>query len=239
MGNHYHLALETPSANLSDGMKWLQGVYATRYNRFRKQQGHLFQGRFKSIVVEDFERLAGLCHYIHLNAVRAGIVDVSRLAGYRYSSYYWLNNRKGRRAFLSFDAFLEGSGGLKNTVAGRRKYGQYLAWLNEDEPQQEAYFFERMSKGWAHGSKEFKKGLIRNGEKERQHLQIGGTGSGEALELFWEDDLEWCLEVLGKGLLDASHRTEVSRLENRDMCLDEAEASVSQPLVVGEACNGG
>ena len=154
--------------------------------------------------MEDFERLAGLCHYIHLNAVRAVIVDVSRLAGYRYSSYYWLNNRKGRRAFLSFDACLEGSGGLKNTVAGRRKYGQYLAWLNEDEPQQEAYFFERMSKGWAHGSKEFKKGLIGNGEKERQHLQIGGTGSGEALELFWEDDLEWCLEVLGKGLLDAS-----------------------------------
>ena len=80
--------------------------------------------------------------------------------------------------------------------------GQYLAWLNEDEPQQKAYLFERMSKGWAHGSKEFKKGLIGDGEKERQHLQIGGTGSGEALELFWEE-------------------------------------SVSQPLVVGEACNGG
>ena len=204
MGNHYHLALETPSPNLSEGMKWLQGVYATRYNRFRKEQGHLFQGRFKSIVLENFERLAGLCHYIHLNPVRASIVDVSQLAGYRYSSYCWLNNRKGRRPFLSFDACLEGSGGLKNTPAGRRKYAQYLAWLNEDEAQQKAYLFDRMSKGWAHGTKEFKKALIRDGEKERHHLQLGGTGSREALELVWEDDLERCLEVLGKRFSDAS-----------------------------------
>ena len=204
MGNHYHLALETPSPNLSDGMKWLQGVYATRYNRFRKEQGHLFQGRFKSIVLEDFERLAGLCHYIHLNPVRAGIVDVVGLAGYRFSSYYWLNNRKGRRPFLSFDACLEGSGGLKNTLAGRRKYSQYLAWLNEDEPQQKAHLFDCMSRGWAHGTKEFKKALIRDGKKERLHLQHGGTGSREALELVWEDDLERCLEVLGKSLSDAS-----------------------------------
>lgn len=204
MGNHYHLALETPSPNLSEGMKWLQGVFATRFNRFIEKQGHLFQGRFKSIVLEDFERLAGLCHYIHLNPVRAGLVDVSELVGYRYSSYYWLNNRKGRRAFLSFDACLEGSGGFKDTPAGRKKYAQYLAWLNKDEAQQKTYRFDRMSKGWAHGSKEFKKALIRDGERERRHLELGGTGSVEALELVWEEDLDRCLEVLGKGLADGS-----------------------------------
>ena len=66
MGNHYHLAIETPLGNLSSGMKWLQGVFATRYNRFRKERGHLFQGRYKSILVEGGERLAWLCHYIHL-----------------------------------------------------------------------------------------------------------------------------------------------------------------------------
>jgi len=70
MGNHYHLALETPQPNLSEGIRWLQGAYATRCNRYRKESGHLFQGRFKSIVVEDGERLAWLCHYIHLNPAR-------------------------------------------------------------------------------------------------------------------------------------------------------------------------
>ena len=203
MGNHYHLALETPSPNLSDGMKWLQGVYATRYNRLRKEQGHVFQGRFKSIVLEDFERLAGLCHYIHLNPVRAGLVEVGALAGYRFSSYYWMNKRKDGREFLSFDACLEGSGGLENTVAGRKKYAQYLAWLNENEPQQKAYLFDRMSKGWAHGTKKFKKALIRDGERERRHLRLGGTGSGQALKLVWEDDLDRCLKVLDKDLADA------------------------------------
>jgi len=57
MGNHFHLALETPEPNLSEGMRWLQSSFATRFNRFRKENGHVFQGRFKSLVVEDSERL--------------------------------------------------------------------------------------------------------------------------------------------------------------------------------------
>jgi putative transposase len=72
MGNQYHLALETPEPNLSVGMKWLQGVFATRYNRLRKERGALFQGRFKSILLEE-DRLGALCSYIHLNPVRARI----------------------------------------------------------------------------------------------------------------------------------------------------------------------
>lgn len=79
MGNHYHLALETPRGNLSEGMRWLQSVYANRFNRFRAESGHLFQGRFKSLGVEDSERLAWLCHYINLNPVRARICPVTDL----------------------------------------------------------------------------------------------------------------------------------------------------------------
>ncbi len=55
MRNHFHLALETPEPNLSVGMKWLQGTWARRFNRFRGQIGRPFQGRFKSLVVEDGE----------------------------------------------------------------------------------------------------------------------------------------------------------------------------------------
>lgn len=138
MGNHYHLALETPRANLSEGMKWLQGVFASRYIRYRKGLGHLFQGRFKSIVVEDGERFAWLCHSIHLNPFRAGIADVKGLKSYEFSSYHRLWKPGARSRSLEFSSCLEGCCGLRDTPTGRRKYEEYLLWLSEDEPRQKA-----------------------------------------------------------------------------------------------------
>jgi hypothetical protein len=52
LSNHFHLCLGTPRGNLSEGMRWLQATFANRFNRYRKESGHLFQGRFKSLVVE-------------------------------------------------------------------------------------------------------------------------------------------------------------------------------------------
>jgi len=52
MSNHYHLAISTPHGNLVEGMRWLQGTFAVRFNRFRAERGHLFQGRYKSLVVD-------------------------------------------------------------------------------------------------------------------------------------------------------------------------------------------
>jgi len=57
MSNHYHLAISTPQGNLSEGMRWLQSVFANRFNRYRRESGHLFQGRVKSLSVENPERL--------------------------------------------------------------------------------------------------------------------------------------------------------------------------------------
>jgi len=82
MGNHFHLAVETPQGNSSDGLRWLQATFANRFNRFRKETGRLFQGRFKSLVVEHGERLAWLCHYIHLNPVRSGLCPLEQLGEY-------------------------------------------------------------------------------------------------------------------------------------------------------------
>ena len=85
MGNHYHLLLKTNRANLSKSMQWLGVTYTRRFNLRHFRSGHLFQGRFKSIIVQNDAYLMRLSCYIHRNPLRAGIVK--RLADYRWSSY--------------------------------------------------------------------------------------------------------------------------------------------------------
>lgn len=70
MGNHYHLVVRTPEPNLVAGMQWLQSTFATRFNRFKRESGHVFQGRYKSLLVEEGRLLLGLMDYVHLNPVR-------------------------------------------------------------------------------------------------------------------------------------------------------------------------
>ncbi|RRQ21110.1 transposase [Thiohalobacter thiocyanaticus] len=73
MTNHYHLVVETPEANLSRGMRQLNGVYTQTFNRRHGLVGHLFQGRFKGILVEREAYLLELSRYVVLNPVRAGM----------------------------------------------------------------------------------------------------------------------------------------------------------------------
>ena len=75
MGNHYHLLIETPEANLSCGMRQLNGIYTQKYNRRHRNVGHVFQGRFKSILVDKENYLLELSRYIVLNPVRAKLVE--------------------------------------------------------------------------------------------------------------------------------------------------------------------
>ena len=73
MLNHFHLVVETPKANLVGGMKWFLGTYTSRFNRRHKLFGHLFSGRYKSLVVDGSGDgyLRTVCDYVHLNPVRA------------------------------------------------------------------------------------------------------------------------------------------------------------------------
>ena len=75
MSNHYHLLVETPDANLSAGMRQLNGVYTQFTNRAHGRVGHVFQGRFKAIVVDKDNYLLELARYVVLNPVRAGMVQ--------------------------------------------------------------------------------------------------------------------------------------------------------------------
>lgn len=160
MGNHFHPALETPEPNLSEGMRLLQSVFSVQFSKYRGEKGHIFQGRFKSIVVEDLERMGWLCYYIHLNPVRAGVCRVDGLASLGFCSYRHLWRKRGWPSFLDLETCLRAAGGLKDSSAGRRKYAEYLEWLAEGEPHQKALNFEGMSKGWAMGSDEFKGALL-------------------------------------------------------------------------------
>ncbi|MBW2609865.1 MAG: transposase [Deltaproteobacteria bacterium] len=85
LDNHYHLLLETPSGNLPQIMRHINGAYTTYFNVKRERSGHLFQGRYKSILVDIDEYAKELSRYIHLNPVRAKIVENPE--EYKWSSY--------------------------------------------------------------------------------------------------------------------------------------------------------
>ena len=85
MNNHYHLVIETPDGNLSKGMRQLNGVYTQTLNRRHHRVGHLFQGRFKGILVQKESHFLEVCRYVVLNPVRAKAVDHPRL--WAWSSY--------------------------------------------------------------------------------------------------------------------------------------------------------
>jgi putative transposase len=102
MTNHYHLVIHTPEANLSRGMQWLNGTYADWFNRRHERSGHLFQGRFKSFIIETETYAAEVLRYVVLNPVRAKIVG--RPEEYRWSSYRATAGLEAAPAWLDLGA---------------------------------------------------------------------------------------------------------------------------------------
>jgi REP element-mobilizing transposase RayT len=95
MGNHYHLLIETPDANLSRIMRHINGVYTQRYNRLKKTDGSLFRGRFKAILVDKDEYIMQLSRYIHRNPIETNKPLVAKLSDYSWSSYpAFINSEK-------------------------------------------------------------------------------------------------------------------------------------------------
>jgi len=206
MSNHYHLCLETPQPNLVEGMRWLQSTFALRFNRWRNERGHLFQGRYKALPVAP-DAVGTVCHYIHLNPVRAGLVGAEALAGWPWTSLAPLSAPRRRRpGWVSFAAALEGAGGLRDTPAGRRSYLAYLGWLQENEPAQKELAFERMSQDWAVGPREFKLELLGAYERLATGREGGEASLRELAQERWAQRLAIYLSVLKKT--DAEVQTE-------------------------------
>lgn len=168
MRNHYHLALETPLPNLAEGMQWLQSTFALRFNHRRHERGHLFQGRYKSLRVEPGTHLGALCHYIHLNPVRAGVCPIESLADWPWTSLCWMVRLGDRPAWYDPATALREPMGCADEPGGWGRYIAYLGWMQENEAARRAARFDRMSKGRVVGSPGFPSKLL----AERRELAL-------------------------------------------------------------------
>ena len=131
MDNHYHLLIETPDGNLSEGMRQLNGIYTQKFNRNHAKVGHVFQGRFKSIVVDKDAYLLELCRYIVLNPVRAGMVEHPK--DYLWSSYRATAGLTKKPDFLTSDWILAQFGDDRKRA--KKEYRKFvLAGISEESP---------------------------------------------------------------------------------------------------------
>ena len=150
MGNHYHLLVETPEPNLVRGMTWFQTTYTVRYNARHRTSGHLYGGRYKAVLVEapdggsagDVNYFSTLVDYIHLNPIRAGLIEVADDRPPAVESYRWSSLPEYRKKRSARPEFLEtargfGSFGLKDGPAGRRQFVERVALRAQREKLEE------------------------------------------------------------------------------------------------------
>ncbi len=123
MDNHYHLLIQTPDGNLSRGMRQLNGVYTQASNRRHGRVGHLFQGRFKAILVDGDAYLLELTRYVVLNPVRAGMVN--NPADWPWSSYRASAGLEPAAPWLAVDGLLAQFSGQRRRAQTR--YAQFVA----------------------------------------------------------------------------------------------------------------
>lgn len=121
MDNHYHLILETPKGNLLKIMHGLNGGYTGYFNRKYGRSGHLFQGRYKGIIIDKDSYLVPLSRYVHLNPVRAKVVE--RPEQYRWSSYSGYIGKGEEFEWVEYSWILSQFG--RGRIRARRKYREY------------------------------------------------------------------------------------------------------------------
>ncbi len=122
MDNHYHLLIQTPDGNLSQGMRQLNGVFTQTSNRRHRRVGHLFQGRFKAILVDSDAYLLELSRYIVLNPVRARMVKTPD--AWPWSSYRATMGLAQAEPFLAVGGLLAQF--AQSRAAARERYAQFV-----------------------------------------------------------------------------------------------------------------
>jgi putative transposase len=197
MRNHFHLALETPEPNLVDGMHLLQSSFATRFNRLRGESGHLFQGRYQALLVEDGAAMATVADYIHLNPVRAGIVPAEHVADFRWSSLGTLV-RGPRPPWLDPSRWLAARG-LPDDGEGWEACVARLVEIGSDEQRWEAEGLEGLSRGWAIGTEGWRQAVARDYAQLALAPGLAAEEGKAFKEAAWAAALEDALRESGRS----------------------------------------
>jgi putative transposase len=209
MGNHFHLVATTPEGNLSRWMHQLKTAYTVYFNRRHQGVGHLFQGRFKSTVIEAEKYLLEVSRYLHLNPVRGVVLGQGtpierreRLRGYRWSSY------RGYAGIEKMKSFLEGEPiqSVFQTYSGRSwKAWEYRRWVEEgligeiEDPFASVKWQQVLSgEGFLRKLKDHWNQRVERPKKYGQKKNWSTVGAQQVLELVSEH-FESDLETLKEG----------------------------------------
>ena len=197
MPNHYHLLLETPGGGLVDGMRWFQTTYTARFNARHRLCGHLFQGRYKAIVMDANEPgyFRTLSDYIHLNPVRARLLKTAsvRLEDFPWSSYPAYVGKAKRPVWLETRRVLDSCGMARS---GYRQYMQRRVQAVLGGSETLASEWKSIRRGWFLGGESFREEmLVRIGERMKSRKRE--SYSGEEVK---GHDLKRAEELLRKGL---------------------------------------
>lgn len=157
MGNHYHLLLHTPEANLGRAMRHFSGLFTQQYNRHLKRDGALFRGRYKAILVDADGYLLAVSRYIHRNPLEAGIVR--KLDSYAESSYPAYVGKADAPSWLKTRFVLD--------ILGSRK-SQYRQLVEQPGLDEVSEFFRLGNQGPILGSAEFIKRALRGHKPSRE-----------------------------------------------------------------------
>jgi REP element-mobilizing transposase RayT len=215
MSNHFHLVVETPRANLVAGMRWFLGTYTTRFNRRHKCIGHLFSGRYKSLLVAGSQNgyLKTVCNYVHLNPVRARLLQPGqRLKAYRWSSWpAYLQQPSKRPPWLRVDRWLGELGMAGDTVATRRCLERELERLRQLEATKEDPAWKQLRRAWYWGPESYRDELLGMIDRKR-----GPHHSGEELKEADEQKAQrLVLQMLQKGGWNAAELKEWRKGDTR------------------------
>lgn len=191
MRNHFHLVVETPQPNLVAGMQWFLGTYTARFNRRHQLFGHLFSGRYKSLIVDGSGNgyLKTVCDYVHLNPTRAKLLAPGKSpASYPWSSFrFYLQSPHQRPPWLRVDRLLGEWGVPRDDRRGRLEFARMMA-------QRQAHAREDLKalrRGWCCGSPGFRERMLAllGEEAGRHHYgeELRETAEAKAGKLIGEE----------------------------------------------------
>ena len=212
MPNHFHLVVETPEPTLVAGMKWFLGTYTGRFNRRHKLFGHLFSGRYKSLIVDGSGNgyLRTVCEYVHLNPARAKLLKAEQgLRAFPWSSWpEYLKKPRKRPEWLRVDRVLGELGIPQDSTAGRRELERVMEARRAAE---QGGTYKPIRRGWFFGEKALKQELLGQMSKrlgpehygeDRQESQVEKAERVVREELRWRRWTETTLAERKKGEIE-------------------------------------